>query len=366
MRRVGVLAVIVVVGIGVAGVAGQGGGGRGGAQPLALEKVKDNLYVIHGGTAGNTTVFLTQAGVVLVDTKVANMGEPIMNQVKTVTDKPVSMIINTHSHPDHMGSNNYFAPTVEKVTQENTKKWMAANKQYASDPAIMPTRTFTDKMTIGKGKDQIDLYYFGAGHTDGDAFVVFKELKTLCVGDLMAWNMAPLIDPNAGGSIVALGETFKKAEKGIKNVDIGDRRAWQREYLQRHGGVRRVHARPGRHRARRAQEAADDAAGARGAQEESEVRCLPGHRSAERHRVWRHAGAPRAHQSERGVSGASRRAGYYPLRSGAVDWPREGQRTAPRSARPRGRRPRPRSSRRTAAGSTARCTAGRTAGGEID
>ena len=218
MRRVGVLAVIVVVGIGVAGVAGQGGG-RGGAQPLALEKVKDNLYVIHGGTAGNTTVFLTQAGVVLVDTKVANMGEPIMNQVKTVTDKPVSMIINTQSHPDHMGSNNYFAPTVEKVTQENTKKWMAANKQYASDPAIMPTRTFTDKMTIGKGKDQIDLYYFGAGHTDGDAFVVFKELKTLCVGDLMAWNMAPLIDPNAGGSIVALGETFKKAEKGIKNVD---------------------------------------------------------------------------------------------------------------------------------------------------
>jgi glyoxylase-like metal-dependent hydrolase (beta-lactamase superfamily II) len=83
----------------------------------------------------------------------------------------------------------------------------------------MPTKTFTDKMTLGRGKDQIDLYYFGAGHTDGDAFVVFKELKTVCVGDLMAWNMAPLIDPNAGGSIVALGETFKKAEKGIKNVD---------------------------------------------------------------------------------------------------------------------------------------------------
>jgi glyoxylase-like metal-dependent hydrolase (beta-lactamase superfamily II) len=175
--------------------------------------------VVHGGTAGNTTVFLTQAGVVLVDTKVANSGEAIMNQVKTVTDKPVTMIINTHSHGDHVGSNNYFPATVEKVTQENTKKWMAANPAYAKDPAMMPTKTFTDKMTLGKGKDQIDLYYFGAGHTDGDAFVVFKDLKTMCVGDLMAWNMAPLIDPNAGGSIVALGETFKKAEKGIKNVD---------------------------------------------------------------------------------------------------------------------------------------------------
>jgi len=221
MRRAGLLATIVVVGLAVAGLAAQRGGGRGGVpNPIQpIEKVKNNLYVIHGGTAGNTTVFLTQAGVVLVDTKVANSGEAIMNQVKTVTDKPVTMIINTHSHGDHVGSNNYFPATVEKVTHENTKKWMAANAAYAKDPAMMPTKTFTDRMTLGKGKDQIDLYYFGAGHTDGDAFVVFKELKTLCVGDLMAWNMAPLIDPNAGGSIVALGETFKKAAKGIKNVD---------------------------------------------------------------------------------------------------------------------------------------------------
>ena len=220
MKRLGVLAAIVVTGAAVVGVAAQGGGGRGGAQPLVLEKVKDSLYVIHGGTAGNTTVFLTQAGVVLVDTKVANMGEAIMTHVKSITDKPVSMIINTHSHPDHMGSNSYFAPTVEKVTHENTKKWMGNNPQYASNPAVMPTKTFTDKMTIGKGKDQIDLYYFGAGHTDGDAFIVFKELKTLAVGDLMAWNMAPLIDPATNGSIVALGETFAKAEKGIKDVDL--------------------------------------------------------------------------------------------------------------------------------------------------
>jgi len=56
----------------------------------------------------------------------ANNGEAILNQVRTVTDRPVSMIINTHSHPDHVGSNDYFPASVEKVTQENTKKWMAA------------------------------------------------------------------------------------------------------------------------------------------------------------------------------------------------------------------------------------------------
>src|SRR4029450_5041801 len=122
---------------------------------------------------------------------------------------------------DHIGSNNYFAPSVEKVTHENTKKWMAANAQVASNAAIMPTKTFTDKMTLGSGKDQIDLYYFGAGHTDGDAFIVFPALRAMAAGDIFAWKMAPLIDPMAGGSVVALPDTLEKALKGIGNVDTG-------------------------------------------------------------------------------------------------------------------------------------------------
>ena len=193
--------------------------------------VKGNLYVIHGA-GGNTTVFVTGTGVVLVDTKLANNGEAIMNQVKTVTDKPVSMIINTHTHPDHNGSNDYFKdarPTIEVVTHENTKKWVAANPQ--SKPAMKPDKTFTDKLTLGKGKDQIDLYWFGAAHTNGDAFVVFKALRAMCVGDVMAWKMAPLIDPATGGSVIALPDTLEKAVKGIKNVDTvieghGDVNTW--------------------------------------------------------------------------------------------------------------------------------------------
>jgi glyoxylase-like metal-dependent hydrolase (beta-lactamase superfamily II) len=149
------------------------------------------------------------------------------------------MIINTHSHPDHIGSNNYFAPSIEKVTHENTKKWMAANPRVASNAAVMPTRTFTDKMTLGSGKDQIDLYYFGAGHTDGDAFIVFPALRAMAAGDIFAWTMAPLIDPMAGGSVVALPDTLEKALKGIRNVDTvieghGDVNTWAgfRDYAQ--------------------------------------------------------------------------------------------------------------------------------------
>ena len=242
MTRARVLTAVVLVGFAVSGLAAQrggGGGGRGGGVPPTgtIEKIKDNLYKIPGA-GSNTTVFITDAGVVLVDTKLAtsmvdgkpqNNGAAIMNQVKTVTDKPVSMIINTHVHPDHNGSNNYFKtarPTVEVVTHENTKKWVDMNPK--ADPAWQPTQTFGDKKTIGKGKDQIDLYYFGPGHTNGDAFVVFTAARAMCIGDLMAWNMAPLIDPATGGSVIALPDTLEKAVKGIRDVD---------QVIEGHGNV---------------------------------------------------------------------------------------------------------------------------------
>jgi cyclase len=237
MSRGRLLLAIVVVGLAVAGAAAQQQRPR--IPPTgAIKKVRDNLYVIPGA-GGNTTVFVTQGGVVLVDTKLPNNGEAIMNQVRTVTDKPVSTIINTHTHPDHIGSNDYFPASVEVVTQENTRKWMAANPRVASNPVAMPDRTFTDRMSLGSGDDRIELYYFGAGHTDGDAFIVFPARRAMAAGDMFAWKMAPLIDPMAGGSVLALPHTLEKAVKGIPNVDTvieghGDVNTWEgfRDYVQ--------------------------------------------------------------------------------------------------------------------------------------
>ena len=203
-----------------------------------IKSVRDNLYVIPGA-GGNTTVFVTQNGVVLVDTKLPNNGEPILKQVRSVTDKPVTMIINTHSHPDHIGSNEYFPASVEVIAHENTRKWMAANPRVASNPAVMPDKTFTDRMTLGSGNDRIELYYFGAGHTNGDAFIVFPARRAMAAGDMFAWKMAPLIDPMAGGSVLALPDSLEKAVNGIANVDTvieghGDVNTWAgfRDYVQ--------------------------------------------------------------------------------------------------------------------------------------
>jgi cyclase len=227
MTRVRILGAIVLVGLTAAAVAAQRGGG---IPPTgAIKQVRGNLYIIPG-QGPNTAVFITKTGVVLVDTKLASYrdpatgtttpnGEAILKQVRTVTDLPITTIINTHSHPDHNGSNNYFPATVEVVTHENLQTRVAANQKVAALPNMLPDKTFKDRLTLGSGADRVDLYYFGPGHTDNDAFVVFPAVRAMHVGDLMAWNMAPLIDPASGGSVIALPDTLEKAAKGIRNVD---------------------------------------------------------------------------------------------------------------------------------------------------
>ena len=190
-----------------------------GPKVAEIQKLKENLYMITGG-GGNTAAFVTASGVVVVDTKLAGWGQAILDKIKTVTDKPVTMIINTHTHGDHTGSNEFFAAPVEIVTQEKTKANMARSPAFQGDKAkFLPAKTFTDKTTLLTGKDKIDLYHFGRGHTDGDTFVVFPALKAIHTGDMFARKATPFVDSKNGGSLLAWGPTLTTVTKRIKNVD---------------------------------------------------------------------------------------------------------------------------------------------------
>jgi len=193
-----------------------------------IEKVKDNLYSITGSSVairdafsgGNTGVFVTDTGVVIVDTKLPGWGQVILDRIKTVTNKPITTIINTHTHGDHTGSNEFFGTSVETIVQENTKANMEKMDAFKGDKAkFLPKRTYKDRMSIGRGKDQIDLYYFGPGHTNGDTFVVFTALRTMHMGDMFPWKDAPFLDRSNGGTGVELPKTLEKLLKGVKNVD---------------------------------------------------------------------------------------------------------------------------------------------------
>jgi cyclase len=180
--------------------------------------VSDNLYLLSGG-GGNTLALATDDGVVLIDTKLAGWGQPMLDSVKAVTDKPVTMIINTHTHGDHTGSNPEFPTAVQIVAHENTRtnmQKMAAFK--GANEKYLPNRTVQDRLSLLDGIDKIDLYYFGPGHTDGDLVVVFPAKRVAHMGDLFASKSAPVIDTNNGGSGVAYPETLSRTVAALDGV----------------------------------------------------------------------------------------------------------------------------------------------------
>ena len=116
MKRTLVLSSIVVVAVvAVAGRALVAQQQPAGPKVAAIEKVKDNLYMVTGG-GGNTAVFVMANGVAVVDTKNPGWGQPILDKIKELTPKPVTLIINTHTHGDHVSGNVEFPATVDVVT----------------------------------------------------------------------------------------------------------------------------------------------------------------------------------------------------------------------------------------------------------
>src|SRR5262245_35707058 len=219
MTRGMMLGMVLAIGVASAGVRALQPPAQSGPKVIEVEKVKDNLYMLKGG-GGNTAVYVGANGVTVVDAKNPGWGQPILDKIKELTPKPVTLLVNTHTHGDHVSGNVEFPATVDIVVQENTKANMEKMDIFKQNGNRgMAKRTFKDKMTIGKGADQVDLYYFGPGHTNGDAIVVFPALRTAHLGDLFAGKGLPLVDSANGGSVLHYPETLNKAHAGIKNVD---------------------------------------------------------------------------------------------------------------------------------------------------
>jgi glyoxylase-like metal-dependent hydrolase (beta-lactamase superfamily II) len=211
MKRTVILGTMTVAGLMLACL--------GGRQPeeMTIERLRDNLFVI-AGNGGNTAVFVRRDGLVLVDTKFANSGQRLLDLIRTVSDKPITHIVNTHSHFDHVGSNSFFPDSVEVVAHENATGQMARMDEFADASAKhgLPDRTFKDTLTLFDGDEAIDLHHFGAAHTNNDAFVVFRAAHVMHAGDTFP---GPNPVTRNGGSAEAYPATMRRAAEVLKGVD---------------------------------------------------------------------------------------------------------------------------------------------------
>jgi cyclase len=180
-------------------------GGRGAAPPPAPQKItqiKPNLYIVTGG-GGNSTVRVTKAGIILVDTK--NLGDQFYNdlvaQIKTVSDQPVKEVIITHVHQDHSGNTGKFIGAGARVTANEGEKAEVATYTSAAGKPAEPSATYAAKTVIKLGGAKAEVYHFGKAHTGGDSIVYFPDLKVVSGGDVIV-GVQPNYDYPNGGSLL--------------------------------------------------------------------------------------------------------------------------------------------------------------------
>ena len=160
---------------------------------LNIDEVKEGLHVITG-PGGNIGVRLTSEGVILIDDKFPQDFEEIQSLVAQVSDLPVRYVINTHHHGDHSGSNAGFLQVAEVIAHKN-----ARDNMLRGDQDGLPRMIYTNETSVFLGGIEVQAFYMGRGHTNGDSVVYFPDLKTVHGGDLLH-GIAPFVDYGNGGS----------------------------------------------------------------------------------------------------------------------------------------------------------------------
>lgn len=259
MRRVVLLLCTVVLLMGAAvvdrragEVAAQGqrpAGTTFSGKAFRFNKVKEGVYHAIGTGAlavvGNSTVLVNDRDVVIVDDHVSPAAAwVLLEEIKAITDKPVTTVINTHFHFDHAHGNQIFAPAVQIIGHEFTRRALlddplskplyqrfynartlegqiadlrkrvaseqnpaardklqtqltSVENNYASQKELRPTPpnvTLTTQMTLFRGDREIQIRYLGRGHTAGDVVVYLPREKAVITGDLLTDGTSNMSD----------------------------------------------------------------------------------------------------------------------------------------------------------------------------
>ena len=178
-------------------------------EPITFHEVFDNLYQIRGGSLPDIGLFIGDSEVLLIDTEMERESmDEVMSEIAKLTDKPIRYLITTHGDFDHANGAIFMPEGVTIIAHENARKELFGPDRYKkahdwSKPEYapyLPSITFSDRMTLHLGDTVIELWYFGIGHTTGDAVIYFPHAKTAFVGDQIRLWRPQLIHSYKGGN----------------------------------------------------------------------------------------------------------------------------------------------------------------------
>lgn len=169
---------------------------------------------------GGTIAFhFSKEGITVIDAQFPDTAPHLIAELKKMKDEPFRLLINTHHHGDHTSGNIAFKGVTNRVlahinSLENQKRVAIANKN--EDKQYYPNETFEKELKEDIGKEKVALYYYGAGHTNGDAFIHFENANIVHVGDLAFNRRHPYVDRSAGANMKSW---ISVLDLGLKKFD---------------------------------------------------------------------------------------------------------------------------------------------------
>lgn len=175
-------------------------------RPVELAK---GLHVLFGA-GGNIGVSVGDDAVFIIDDQFAPLTPKIVAAIRTLSDKPVKFVVNTHWHFDHTGGNENFGKSGAMIVAHDnvrkrmsTEQFMAAmnRREPPSPKAALPVVTFNDGVTFHINGDSMVVTHVPPAHTDGDAIIHFVKANAIHMGDVFNNTGLPFIDLSSGGSV---------------------------------------------------------------------------------------------------------------------------------------------------------------------
>jgi cyclase len=202
-------------------------------QMLVTEKLAPNLYSLHGSAGldpshpdaagGRVAVLFGPEGVLMVDTEDPQLAAKTLDTIRTFTNVPIKVVVNSHIHPDHTGGNAFFAKQGAVIfAQENLRDEMLhppGNAGRTPDPLGVPSATYrysspgVPAVTLHMDGETVDFIPMMPSHTAGDTIVRFHNANVIYIEDFYRNFGYPFADQANGGSIKGMIEAIDLIEK---------------------------------------------------------------------------------------------------------------------------------------------------------
>ena len=157
-----------------------------------VQEIGNQLYSVSDGSY-NAMFMVTEQGVIAIDAP-PTLGDKYLKAIAEVTDKPVSHVIYSHAHLDHIGAAGIFPQNATFIAQQETANELQRAMNVATNKSAVPpvpTVTFPKNMTLQIGNQTLQLDYHGNNHLPGNIFIYAPNQKVLMLVDIIFPGWVP-------------------------------------------------------------------------------------------------------------------------------------------------------------------------------